>query len=420
MKLAMIGMGKLGLPVAVALGQKHEVVGFDVNLDLMRKRIYEHRELGPDLKNDFQDYFDKANLTFAPTVQQAIEGAEIIFVAVQTPHSPMYEGITRLPESREDFNYTYLVSAIRSIAQYVKPEQVVAVISTVLPGTMRREVLPIIGEKCKFCYHPLFIAMGTVLKNFAEPEFVLLGSDDDLAFLKMEYLYGTFYGTYDGEYNIPIGEMSIESAELCKVAYNTFLTMKLSFINTVQEICHKIPGCNVDDISDTLALAHDRLLSDKYLRGGCADSGPCHPRDNIALSWLARKLRMKYDLFGDLMKTREKQTEWLAEIIGHESEYNALPIIILGKAYKADTSIATGSAALLLMELLKERKFRFHAYDPFVDHESLDMIRAVYFIATKHSCFKDWKFPAGSVVIDPWRYIPEQEGVKLIPLGVGK
>src|SRR3990167_6253752 len=161
MKLAMIGCGKLGLPVAVALGQKHEVVGFDVNPDLMRKRVYEHRELGPDLQDDFQVYFDKANLTFTPTVQQAIEGAEIIFVAVQTPHSPMYEGITRLPESREDFNYTHLVSAIRSISQHVKPEQTVAVISTVLPGTMPREVLSIIGGKCNFCYHPLFIAMGT-------------------------------------------------------------------------------------------------------------------------------------------------------------------------------------------------------------------------------------------------------------------
>lgn len=420
MKLAMIGLGKLGLPVAVALGQKHEVVGFDVNPDLMRKRKYEHRELGPELQDDFQYYFDKANLSFAPSVEKAIEGAEIIFVAVQTPHSPMYEGITRLPESREDFNYSHLVSAIRTLAPHVKPEQTVAVISTVLPGTMRREMLPIIGDRCRFVYNPFFIAMGTVMRDFMNPEFVLLGIDSSVASLgAVLYLYHHFYDPLD----VPIRCMSVESAELTKVAYNLFITTKIAYANTLMEICHKMPGCNVDDVTNTLALATDRIVSPKYLKGGMGDGGACHGRDAIAMSWLARKLRLRHDPFESVMRAREKQTEWFVEIIGHQAEYNALPIVILGKAFKANTAITTGSPALLLAELLKERRFTFSIYDPHVDgiHKTPnDFGRAVFFIAAKHDYFQGWQFPEGSIVIDPWRYIPEQDGVKLVPLGVGK
>ena len=109
--------------------------------------------------------------------------------------------------------------------------------------------------------------------------------------------------------------MSIDSAELTKVAYNTFIGMKIVFANTLMEICHKSPGANVDDVTGALKKARRRLLGPLYLDGGMGDGGGRHPRDNIAMSWLARKLPLSHDMFENLLTARECQTEWLVELM---------------------------------------------------------------------------------------------------------
>jgi UDPglucose 6-dehydrogenase len=192
--------------------------------------------------------------------------------------------------------------------------------------------------------------------------------------------------------------------------------MKIVFANTLMEICHKIPGTNVDEVTNALNLAKDRLISPKYLSGGMGDGGACHPRDNIAMSWLARELGLSYDLFESVIKAREKQTEWLADLI---QGYN-LPIVILGKSFKPETNIVTGSPALLLKNILEERGHRVTAYDPYVDAEKPDFKASIFIIGTKHPDFLDFDFPENSVVIDPWRYInkPEKRNVKVISVGV--
>ena len=99
-----------------------------------------------------------------------------------------------------------------------------------------------------------------------------------------------------------------ENAEAIKVAYNTYISMKIAYANTWMEICHKIPGTDVDQVTGALELATTRIMSPKYLTGGMGDGGGCHPRDNIALSWLARELDLSYDFFEHLMIARERQT----------------------------------------------------------------------------------------------------------------
>ena len=99
-------------------------------------------------------------------------------MAVQTPHKPEYEGITRLPDSRVDFDYQYLVRSIDEISKSVKRETVVAIVSTVLPGTIRRLVKPAAGPLLRLCYNPAFTAMGTTIHDYLNPEFILLGADD--------------------------------------------------------------------------------------------------------------------------------------------------------------------------------------------------------------------------------------------------
>jgi UDPglucose 6-dehydrogenase len=126
----------------------------------------------------------------------------------------------------------------------------------------------------------------------------------------------------------------------------------------MMEICEKT-GADVDDLVDALSLASDRVISSAYLRGGMGDGGGCHPRDNIALSFLARELDLSYDLFEALMVARERQTEWLADLVGEG------PLEVLGKAYKPETNLTVGSPALLLAALLEERGVEFAHTDPY-------------------------------------------------------
>lgn len=279
-KIAVCGLGKLGLPVSVAIAQKFPVIGYDVDPWKMRHRSpYEHRELGPTLEDDFQKYFDVAYSTgmlrFA-SLLEAVAQSDIIFVAVQTPHQPKYDGSGLLPLTRADFDYTYLVEACKSLAPLVRPEQTVAIISTVLPGTVRREVLPVIGGKCKVVFNPFFIAMNSVMHDYMNPEFVLIGADnrpnDDDESGYGNNLWWFYREFYDKELSLI---MSIESAELVKTAYNTAITAKICQANTIMEIAHKTPGCDVDDVTDALKCATDRIVSTRYMTAGMGDGGAC-------------------------------------------------------------------------------------------------------------------------------------------------
>lgn len=418
-KVGLVGLGKLGTPVALAMSLKgHDVMGYDLDTERMQKDRFPHREKGPNGEPSIEPLLRESQLKFG-ALQDVVRHAEIIFVAVQTPHAPLYEGVTRLPEERVDFDYRFLRSAIEDLSDAILEngeDKIVIVISTVLPGTTRREILPRINHHVKLCYNPFFIAMGTTIDDFIDPEFVLFGVSDEQAAQKAQEFYRTLHKK-------PFYQTSIENAELIKVAYNTFISMKICYANTLMEICHKIPGCDITQVTDAMALANDRLLSPRYLKGGMGDGGGCHPRDNIALSWLARQLNLSYDWFENLMICREKQTDWLADLIEEQHSrrsYMHKRVGIYGRAFKAATNLTVGSPATLLANLLKERGFEVHMYDPHVDLTPCPFDwPGVYFVATNHSEFADpaWRFPQGSIVIDPWRYIPKQAGVEVIPVG---
>lgn len=419
-RVGLIGLGKLGMPVALAMSLKgHDVMGFDIEAEKMQKACFPHREQGPNGERSIEPLLQASSLKFG-SLADLVGHAEIIFVAVQTPHDPLYEGVTRLPRERMDFDYRFLGAAIQNLSDAVREngqDKIVVVISTVLPGTMRREILPRINAHIKLCYNPFFIAMGTTIDDFINPEFVLFGVRDEQAATEAQAFYQTLH-------NRPFYRTTIENAELIKVAYNTFISMKICYANTLMEICHKVPGCNVDAVTDALSLATNRIMSPRYLKGGMGDGGGCHPRDNIALSWLAQQLHMSYDWFEHLMVCREKQTEWLAGLIEEhhvQQGYAHRRVGICGKAFKRGTNLTVGSPALLLANLLKERGFEVHLYDPHIDGGSCPFDWAgVYFVATNHDEFKDlaWSMPQGSVLIDPWRFIRLRHGVKVVPVGV--
>jgi len=418
-KVGLMGLGKLGMPVALAMSLKgHDVMGYDVDAVKMQKDCFPHREQGTNGEQSIEPLLQSSNLRFG-TMSQLVGHADIIFVAVQTPHDPLYEGITRLPRERVDFDYRFLRTAIQNLSDAILAhgqDKIVIVISTVLPGTIQREIMPRINQHTKLCYNPFFIAMGTTIQDFINPEFVLFGVRDEQAARQAEEFYRTLH-------NRPFYRTTIENAELIKVAYNTFISMKICYANTLMEICHKVPGCDVDAVTDALALATDRIMSPRYLKGGMGDGGGCHPRDNIALSWLAQQLNMSYDWFEHLMICREQQTEWLADLI--EEHHNRQGYLhrrvgIFGKAFKRGTNLTVGSPALLLANILKERAFEVQLYDPHIDPWPCPFNWAgVYFVATNHDEFRapTWNWPPNSVLIDPWRFVPQQAGITVVPVG---
>jgi len=408
MNVGFIGLGKLGLPCALVLDSKgHKVHGYDINplvKDILDTKEIPYREAGtPEL-------LESHNVNWS-SVSEVVSKSEIIFVPIQTPHDERYEGTTRLPEERVDFDYTYLKNGMKTLASEIErqgEDKIVVIISTVLPGTIRNEIKPLLNKHVKLCYNPFFIAMGTTRNDFENPEFVLFGMDNEDAYNKAKELYATIH-------NKPVYRCTIEEAEMIKVTYNTYITMKICLANVVMEAAHKLENVNCDNVMKGLFLANERLMGPKYLLGGMGDGGGCHPRDNIALSWLARKLDMRYDWYENLMICREEQTDWLADLVMEHKD--GLTVMILGKCFKKETNLTVGSPSILLKNLLEERGLAIDMYDPWVDSAEINLTKKCYFIGTNHDKFLNYKFPEGSIVLDPWGMIKDQENVKVIRIG---
>jgi len=424
MNIGVVGLGKLSLPCSVAIVEKgHTVYGFDVNEQAVENykrgvsNLYE-----PDMDHHLQAALP--NMNFVDSTEEVVCNAGITFIVVQTPHAPELDGSIRHHHVREDFNYSYVLKAAEDIAHAInhcaaEAHKVVALISTVLPSTTRQLIYPAmqkiitrpIGQGWGLCYNPYFIAMGQTMDDFANPEFTLIG----------ERLIGTKSGEilaqfYDTLHTAPKLRMTWDEAEMVKMCYNTFIGFKIIFSNMIMELCHKTPNANCDVVMDAFCQAKDRIISKKYLKGGMGDGGTCHPRDNLALGFLSDKLGLSYNIFDFIMTVREKQTEWLVDLM---CQYK-LPKVILGKTFKPDTDLIVGSPSILLANILKERGEEVTFYDPVTDPSLPPEIPSVYLIGTRWKELKNFNFVPGSVVIDPWGFIDTVlADSKLISVGRG-
>lgn len=413
-----IGLGKLGLPCALALERYASVgvTGYDV--DPRVRRILAGDALPPNREEGIDGLLAATRLYLASSVSEVVEETDgLVFVAVQTPHAPEYGGEAPMPTETRDFDYTYLTAVVEEVAvaadRLEKPVTLV-VVSTALPGTMDRDVVPKLGRSTRLLYNPFFIAMGTTVRDFREPEFVLVGAAEPADAAPLLELYRRI------PRDVPVRVLTYAEAELTKVAYNTFISLKIVFANTLLEICHA-GQLDVDAVTGTLALATDRVVSPAYLRGGMGDGGACHPRDNIAMSWLAGQLGLAANPFEFVTRAREAQTRQLAVVVAAWANLSGLPVVVLGKAYKPASDLTYGSPALLLAHYLTEMGVDFTQCDPYVDGEPLACrTRAVYVVATRHPEYETVRVPPGSVVLDPHRYVRDQPDVKLVHLGRGR
>lgn len=388
-----LGLGRLGGPCADTLaGCGHQVVGYDPRPPADPGRVK------PGTLAD---------------VVAATDG--LVFVCVQTPHAPAFGGDRPVPGAPRDFDYSALTQAVRDLAAEAVRQRkplVAVVISTVLPGTTRKRLMPLLrGTPVRLVYGPYFPAMGTEAADFLDPEFQLLGGDDQIALSAAANLYRTVHSA-------PLRMVSVESAELAKVAYNTFVSMKIVYANMIGELCDAT-GADADEVSGTLALATRRILSPAYMRAGMGDAGACHPRDLLALSWLSERAGLSADVAGFLADARESQSARLAELVKYQHELTGLPVRILGLAFKPGVAMTDGSAALLLMCQLGAAGVEVSPWDPLLEGKVPRWLGCpgLFVVATAHEQLLDLPFPAGSVVIDPHGLVKTRPGVVLITPG---
>ena len=320
-KIAYIGLGKLGMPCAEACVEKgFEVNGYDV--------VTKNSEL----------------VNIKSTIKEAVAGRHIVFIAVPTPHESGYDG--REPTSDKepkDFDYDTVKNVITECDKHMTGDQILVLISTVLPGTCRREFAPLL-KNTKLIYNPYLIAMGTVGFDMLNPEMIMLGTrkgNYDTAY-KAQYLENFYFQLCDNMPRIEFGTW--EEAEGIKIFYNTFISNKLALVNMIQDVADRLGNMNVDRVTEALSKSTKRIVSPAYMKAGMGDGGACHPRDNIALRWLAQKLDLGYDLFEGIMTARERQAEGMAKaILKHGTN-----IFFTSDTYKPGTDLVDGSYSLLV------------------------------------------------------------------------
>lgn len=385
MKVGFIGLGKLGREAAEVMAEKHNVKGYDI-LNVEAKDV-----------------------VTACTIEEACQDRDLIFIAVPTPHDPLYDGsypTSHLPN--KDFDYSIVKEVLSEVNKYVSKGQLIVLISTVLPGTIRREFIELITNG-RFIYNPYLIAMGTVKWDMINPEMVIIGTEDGsmtgdakmlLDFYKTFITEGTRYeiGTWD-------------EAESIKIFYNTFISTKVALVNMIQDVAEKSGNINVDVVTGALERSTKRILGPAYMKAGMGDGGGCHPRDNIALRYMSEKLHLDYDLFNAIMTAREKQAKNLAKKLVIESSKANLPIIILGKAFKPNVDYTDGSSSILTAHYCQSFGDRFKVlFDPKTP------IKGVYLLAHMGKNH-DYDFPEGSTVVDPWREFKTVKKIKVVHYG---
>jgi UDPglucose 6-dehydrogenase len=224
-----------------------------------------------------------------------------------------------------------------------------------------------------------------------------------------------------------------DECEAIKIFYNTFISAKVGLANMIQDFAMKIGNINVDVVTDALSKSTMRIMGPKYMTAGMGDAGACHPRDNIALRWLAEEYEIGYDLFDTIMHAREIQAENLAKFLVIQAQKYNLPIVIHGKAYKPDVPYCIGSYSTLVGFYVEQAGHRVTYVDPLADDPAnvvADVDHpAVFLWAHNRKITYEYtgdqqdtqpycKIQSGSVIVDPWRKLPQTlEGITVVHYG---
>ena len=420
-KISVIGLGKLGASMAASIASRgFDVVGVDIS-----QRAVDAVNAGqaPVQETDLARYIseNKSRLRATTDHTDAVLNSDISFVIVPTPS-----------DSRGAFTLRYAVHAFREMGKALKQKQgyhLVVMTSTVLPGSTRYGLLPALeresgktcGQDFGLCYSPEFIALGSVIRDFLNPDFNLIGEHDARAGEMLEDCYRRIMLN-----NAPARRMSLENAELTKIALNSYVTTKITFANMLAEICERIPGGDVDVVTNALGM--DTRIGRKYLTGALGYGGPCFPRDSVALSFFARTVGAS----ADLAETTDRVNRSLAERVLAQLKSEIPPaatVAVLGLSYKPASVVVEESQGIYLAKALSKGGWRVLGYDPLANDAArvelqyhaivMDTLEAclaqadVIVIANPDAAFKrvaEQVGAPGKRVIDFWRLLASEVG----------
>ena len=369
MKVGFVGVGKLGKDAAEVLSEFYDVTGYDINpVD--------------------------TTINMSDTLEGCVKDKDIVLIAVPTQHHIDYDG--RYATSHlepKDFDYTIAISVTKQVDQLVDKDTLIVMISTMLPGTVRREIAPLINNG-RFIYNPYLIAQGTVKFDMRNPEMIMIGTEDGSKTGDAKMLSDFYQPMLQNSPRVEIGTW--EEMESTKVFYNTFITAKLCLVNMIQDAAMAVGHMNVDVVTDALKYSTDRIMGPKYMTAGLGDGGGCHPRDNIALRSFAEKHNFGYDLFDAIMKAREEQANNIAKHFEKVGVSKDMPCVILGAGFKPGLATQHEGSPSILVGFYLEKLGYTVTYDELLDQTAAYMLGWPKY-------FDNHMFAPGSYVIDPWR-----------------
>jgi UDPglucose 6-dehydrogenase len=288
-----------------------------------------------------------------------------------------------------------------------------------------------LDSKHQFLYNPYLIAMGSVKWDMVNPEMIMIGTQDGNPNALAGELIDIYRTIMQNSPRYEVGTW--DECEAIKIFYNTFISAKVGLANMIQDFAMKIGNINVDVVTNALARSTMRIMGPKYMTAGMGDAGACHPRDNIALRWLAEEYDVGYDLFDTIMHAREIQAKNLAEFLVVQAKKYNLPIVIHGKAYKPDVPYCIGSYSTLVGFYVEQVGHHVTYLDPLaddptnvvatVDHPAVFLWahnrKITYEYTGEQEDTKPYcEIKSGSIIVDPWRQLPKTlEGITVVHYG---
>ncbi|MBI3442662.1 MAG: UDP-glucose/GDP-mannose dehydrogenase family protein [Candidatus Sungbacteria bacterium] len=355
-KLSVMGLGKLGACYAAFYASKgYQIIGFDVKEEHVQA-VNEGR--APVQEPELAELIaaNRKRISAASDPEKLIGMSDVTFIVVPTP-------------SKKDgsFSTAYVVDVAKKIGPALRTKKgyhLLVLVSTVLPEDSRNAIIPALekysGKKCGvdfgYCYSPSLIAIGDIIGNLRNPDFLFLGAYDKKSGNMLEEIYQDIYGGA-----APIERMSVESAELAKISLNSYVTMKITFANILGEICSRLPHANVDDI--TGALGKDKRIGQRYFRSGLGYGGPCFPRDNFAFANMAMRRGIKTPLALATHTLNELIPAKVSRFIASVSQRKKHRIGILGISYKPKTTHFEESQALKITQQLLKKNYRVTLFE---------------------------------------------------------
>lgn len=424
-KISVVGLGRLGLPLALAFANAgFHVIGVDTDqkvLDLIEKKQPPFEE--PLLK----EYLDKTYIETTTDTQYAVATTDVTIILVPTPSTP--SGM---------FSLMYVLKACKAIGQGLKDKgspHYVVLGSTVNPGHtdghVRKKLETWSGKKCSQDFHlfcvPEFVALGRVIEGFENPDFVLIGAAEGTSYEHIWDLSDIYrYMCRLPEY---LFTTAVE-AEIAKIALNCYVTTKITFANQLAMLCEKFPGVDIDSV--TRVLTSDRRVADKYFMGGLPFGGKCFPRDVVALPKIAELAGTRFSLVEAIEKINYEWREHITQRILEELvRCNGTSLGVLGVAYAEGINDTTESFGMHLVDRFLEQGFDVVCYDPNVTlRQSVPSAERcisesdVVVITLPLEEFRSLDFFECSVVVDCWRLLKDSESrigsAKYIGIGMGK